>query len=99
MAISLPFRFSNFSLKIFFYYIFGIYILEFHSEAGMALAFKVGKQNDLPLEPTNWPKCGSYYSSRDDEFFENTNLNAAFRCFIGNYFLTILTYLSIFISI
>ena len=75
-----------------------LYVLEFHSEVGMALAFKVGKQKDLPLEPLGWPKCGSY-SSKINQLIENIDLNAAFRSFIGNHILTFLTFSNIFINI
>ena len=34
--------------------------LDFHSEVGMALLIKVGKDQDLPGEPINWPQCGNY---------------------------------------
>jgi hypothetical protein len=34
--------------------------LDFHSEVGMALLIKIGKDKDLPPEPKNWPQCGSY---------------------------------------
>lgn len=34
--------------------------VEFHSESGMALVFKVGEEQDLPSQPKNWPQCGDY---------------------------------------
>ena len=34
--------------------------LDFHSEIGMGLLIKIGKNNDLPKEPKGWPKCGSF---------------------------------------
>ena len=44
--------------------------LDFHSEVGMALLVRVGKQSDLPAQPLNWPQCGDYvYAERADSSF------------------------------
>ena len=37
--------------------------VEFHSEAGMSLVFKVGSDSDLPPEPVDWPQCGNYVNT------------------------------------
>lgn len=34
--------------------------VEFHSEMGMALIFKVGNEALLPQAPENWPQCGNF---------------------------------------
>ena len=34
--------------------------MEFHSEAGMAMIFKVGNDSDMPAAPSNWPECGDF---------------------------------------
>ena len=38
--------------------------VEFHSESGMALLFKVGDETQLPPAPENWPQCGNYEFSK-----------------------------------
>ncbi len=42
----------------------GVWLLhchvEFHSESGMALIFKVGTDSQLPTAPLDWPQCGNY---------------------------------------
>ena len=32
--------------------------IDFHSELGMTLVFKVGETSQFPLPPPNFPKCG-----------------------------------------
>ena len=36
--------------------------IDFHSELGMTLIFKVGEQSEFPKLPDNFPKCGSEWS-------------------------------------
>ena len=41
--------------------------VEFHSEMGMALIFKVGNEAFLPQAPENWPKCGNFAAQTKSE--------------------------------
>ena len=49
--------------------------VEFHSESGMALVFKIGDEKDLPAEPKNWPQCGNYADVENDESSNTTPNN------------------------
>jgi len=40
--------------------------VEFHSESGMALIFKVGTEAQLPAAPVDWPQCGNYAKKTQD---------------------------------
>ena len=37
--------------------------IDFHSELGMTLVFKVGDTSQFPLPPPNFPKCGQMEDS------------------------------------
>ena len=37
--------------------------IDFHSDLGMTLVFKVGNTSQFPLPPPNFPKCGSMEDS------------------------------------
>lgn len=49
--------------------------LDFHSEVGMGMLIKVGEKKDLPSEPLNWPKCGSYLN---EHYAEHSPLVSSF---------------------
>jgi L-ascorbate oxidase len=62
--------------------------VEFHSEMGMALIFKVGNEALLPQAPENWPQCGNFAAKTKSEISgANRNLfsfmlyNILFVCF------------------
>ena len=40
--------------------------VEFHSESGMAVLFKVGNEAQFPPMPVDWPQCGSYTKKRQN---------------------------------
>ncbi|XP_014230420.1 laccase-1-like [Trichogramma pretiosum] len=44
------------------YWLFHCHI-EFHSEVGMALVFKIGEHEDFAPVPVNFPRCGDYRSN------------------------------------
>ncbi len=47
--------------------------LEFHSEVGMGVIFKIGEHADFPPLPENFPTCGDWASSPKTN---NANLNS-----------------------
>jgi len=46
------------------YWLFHCHI-EFHAEIGMALIFKVGENEEMPPVPRNFPKCGDWKLTDD----------------------------------
>ncbi|XP_014213138.1 laccase-1-like [Copidosoma floridanum] len=47
------------------YWLFHCHI-EFHSEVGMSLVFKVGEHEDFAQVPEGFPRCGNYKPSKDN---------------------------------
>lgn len=66
--------------------------LEFHSEVGMTLMFKVGGKEDLPKAPIGWPTCGSYPYEKSSLINNVQNLSS-------NRYFTIILFLIVFIII
>ena len=53
--------YDSFYINFLFYHLKFLHChVEFHSEAGMAMVFKVGNENDMPTAPSNWPECGDF---------------------------------------
>lgn len=48
------------------YWLFHCHI-EFHSEVGMSIVFKVGEHEQMPPVPRNFPQCGSYMPRLGDD--------------------------------
>ena len=49
--------------------------VEFHSESGMALIFKVGNEADLPAAPADWPQCGNFGKIDEPKNFSDPSRN------------------------
>ena len=49
--------------------------LEFHSEVGMGVIFKVGDYNDFPPVPSNFPTCGDWIPSVPKMESENSTIS------------------------
>lgn len=47
------------------YWLFHCHI-EFHAEIGMSLIFKVGEDKEMPPVPNNFPKCGDWKPTNDE---------------------------------
>lgn len=45
--------------------------LEFHSEVGMGVIFKIGNDNHLPPVPDDFPTCGNWFPSKSSIVNEN----------------------------
>ena len=73
--------------------------LEFHTEIGMTLIFKIGNQADLPKVPEGWPKCGSYFSKSSELEPPYYEINNSGKLFINQIFVffTILFFYSFLI--
>lgn len=55
-----PINLINFFLQYLSgYWLFHCHI-EFHAEIGMSLIFKVGENEEMPPVPNNFPKCGDW---------------------------------------
>lgn len=54
------------------YWLFHCHI-EFHAEIGMALIFKVGENEEMPPVPHNFPKCGDWKLT-DDQNEDNSEI-------------------------
>ncbi|XP_072743518.1 uncharacterized protein [Anoplolepis gracilipes] len=53
------------------YWLFHCHI-EFHAEIGMALIFKVGEHEEMPPVPRNFPKCGNWKLTDDQNESNST---------------------------
>lgn len=63
------------------YWLFHCHI-EFHAEIGMALIFKVGEDEEMPPVPRNFPKCGDWKLT-DDQNVEGNSETSTISTIIG----------------
>jgi hypothetical protein len=65
--------------------------LEFHSESGMAMLFKVGDvEKQLQEAPPGWPQCGNYLS-KEAVILQGNKSSASF--YINNALYNVISFL------